>query len=141
MHRKGFEGMIRESKDMTANVKDINNHSEAVGRYVYDQTRYQKRAQCVTVAAGREGEAAPSVAAVESSDEVKKMREEREKQDQDIANEHAHRVLNKDKERKKNRSLRVKLKAEDLRFVQELIKSQEGNEIKKKTDGKFPGVF
>ena len=120
-------------------MKDINNHSKAVGAADYDQTRYQKRAQTIVATASKEAEKAPPKAAVELSDELELRRKEREKQDQEMANEHAKKVLNKDKLRKKNLAHFVKMKNDDRLFLQNLICSQDGKEIKIKTSGKFPG--
>ena len=120
-------------------MKDINNHSKAVGDAFYDQTRYQKRAQTIAVTASKEGEKAPPKADVEMSDELEQRRKEREIKDREIANKHALKVLNKDKLRKKNITHFVKMKDEDRLFIQNLICAQEGKEIKIKTSGKFPG--
>ena len=125
---------------MTDRMKDVNNHSKTVGAADYDMTRYQVRAQFVTVTAAKECEAAPPRADVEASEELANERREREKQDKEMAIKHAQNVLNRDRLRKKNRNLLVKMKDDDRLFVQNLISSQDGKEIKTKTSGKFPGI-
>ena len=134
--RKGAEILIRGSEKMTAQIKSLNNHSDAIGKSNYDVTGYKHRTQFAAVAAVKENQTAPPVASVDG-DEVEERRQRRRAKDKEIANRNALDILNRDKARKAQ-VLSI-VKHADCRFLQEQLTSSSNTERGKLTGTKFPG--
>ena len=127
---------IRKNARMTDKVAVLNNHSDAVGEASYNLADFSCRAQYVNAVAAAEGSSSQLPAA--SGDQTR--RKEREEEDRRFAKEEADKVLNRDKQRKKDTlSSQTRVKRDHREFLQKLITDGTDLEIHNKTRKKFPG--
>ena len=138
--RKGAENLIRTNKEMVANVKTLNNHSDATGRNVYHKTSYVNRLEFVNLAATNENESANSPMKSNPGNELLEKRAERHQEDERISRERAEQLIEQRKV-KRNISLSSKCRVlpDDRKFLQELIKNHPDLEISQACKGRFPG--
>ena len=81
--RSAAEEVIQDNPEMSNRVKQLNNHSLAVGSQVYDKNKYAYRGQFVNFMAHKDGEvnvASGSEEDVELEAQIKEREEEDEKQ-------------------------------------------------------------
>ena len=128
--------MIRDNERLTHQIKDINNHSDAIGKSNYYVTGYQIRCQFVAGAAVKENQTAPPEASVDAA-EVEEMRNRRRAQDEKVAKQNALDIMNRSKVRREQ--VLSNVKPLDRLFMQEQLTSSSNQEKKRITDGKFPG--
>ena len=134
--RQGMEAMIRESENMTSQIKALNNHSNDIGKSNYNVTGYQHRCQFVAGAAIKENQTAPPEASVDA-DLLEEMRNNRRAQDEKLARQNALDVINRNKARKQQVMSHVK--PPERVFMQEQLTSASNPEKEKITGSKFPG--
>ena len=129
--RSAAEEVIQDHPEMSNRVKQLNNHSLAVGSQVYDKNKYSYRGQFVNFMAHKEGEGnvgSGSEEDVELQAQIKKREEEDEKQNKIDAIE----AVEKDKRRRHTTlSSQIRVKPEHRVFLQMLFKDLIGD--------RFPG--
>ena len=129
--RSAAEEVIQDNPEMSNRVKQLNNHSLAVGSQVYDKNKYAYRGQFVNFMAHKDGEvnvASGSVEDVELEAQIKEREEEDEKQNKIDAIE----AVEKDRRRRHTTlSSQIRVKPEHRVFLQMLFKDLIGD--------RFPG--
>ena len=128
--RSAAEEIIQDNPEMSNRVKQLNNHSLAVGSQVYDKNKYNYRGQFVNFMSHKEGEkiASGSVEDAELDAQIKEREEADEKQTREDAIE----AVEKDKKRRRTTlSSQTRVKPEDRTFLQKLFQ--------RLIDSKFPG--
>ena len=128
--RSAAEEVIQDNPEMSNRVKQLNNHSLAVGSQVYDKNKYNYRGQFVNFMAHKEGEnvASGSGEDVELEAEIKEREEDDERQN----NLDAIEAVERDKRRRHTTlSSQIRVKPEDRHFLQKLLKGLIGD--------RFPG--
>ena len=128
--RSAAEEVIQDNPEMSNRVKQLNNHSLAVGSQVYDKNKYSFRGEFVNFMAHKEGEnvASGSGEDVELEAEIKEREEDDERQN----NLDAIEAVERDKRRRRTTlSSQIRVKPEDRLFLQKLFKGLIGD--------RFPG--
>ena len=134
--RSAAEEVIQDNPEMSNRVKQLNNHSLAVGSQVYDRNKYNYRGQFVNYMSHKEGEniATGSVEDVNLEAEIKERQEADERQTREDAIE----AVEKDKRRRHTTlSSQIRVKSEDRIFLQKLFQGIVGSKFPGKSDGLY----
>ena len=133
--RSAAEEVIQDNPEMANRVKQLNNHSLAVGSQVYDRNKYSYRGQFINLMSHKEGEkiASGSVEDAELEAEIKEREEADEKQNM----EDAIKAVEMDKNRRRTTlSSQTRVKPEHRIFLQNLFKRLVGSRF----PGKIPVI-